>query len=256
MAPVAGADDETEYWISVQRDVTAVRRMWERLLDVQEEERRRIDQEIHDEMGGLLTSIQMKAQTARFEAKNNGISLDSLDEMSELLNDLSVAARTIARQLHPRVLDTYGLSEAVSNLVNTIEEQHDLTIDVQNDVGSADDYSALVERTAYRVIQEALLNVVRHAQVDTATVRLRETDRHLLLHVIDDGVGFDPAEREEEDNYGLKGITDRVERLDGTVDINTTPHEGTQITTTIPLTTSSLPTTLRTGRLSGAPNGE
>jgi signal transduction histidine kinase len=229
--------------------------MWERLLDVQEEERRRIDQEIHDEMGGLLTSIQMKAQTAQFKAKNNGVSLHSLDELSELLNDLSVAARTIARQLHPRVLDTYGLSEAVSNLVNTIEEQHDLTIDVQNEVGSADDYSALVERTAYRVIQEALLNVVRHAQVDTATVRLRETDRHLLLHVIDDGVGFDPAEREEEDNYGLKGITDRVERLDGTVNIDTTVNEGTQITATIPLTTSSLPTTLRTRRPDENPNG-
>ena len=241
MAPVASADGETEFWISVQRDVTPVRRMWERLLDVQEEERRRIDQEIHDEMGGLLTSIQMKAQMARVQAEKHGLSLDVLDEMSELLNDLSIAARTIARQLHPRVLDTYGLSEAVSNLVGTMEEQHDLTIEMHNAVKTEGDYSSLVERTAYRVIQEALLNVVRHAQVNTADVRLYETDRQLHIQVVDDGVGFDSTEKEDEENYGLKGITERVERLNGTVEINTAVNNGTTITATIPLTTSPFP---------------
>lgn len=241
VAPVKGADDEIEYWVSVQRDVTAVRQMWERLLDVQEEERRRIDQEIHDEMGGLLASIQMKVQAARLEAQEHELSTDALDDVSDLLNDLSVAARTIARQLHPRVLDTYGLSEAISNLTRKIEEQHDITVKMRNSLDSDDHLSSLVERTAYRVIQEAVLNVVRHAQVDTTQVFLKEMNQQLRIRVRDDGVGFDPAEREREDNYGLKGMIDRVERLDGTVEIETAPHEGTEIVVMIPVAPSSFP---------------
>lgn len=235
VAPVTAQDGTIEYWVSVQRDVTEARRMWERLLEVQEEERRRIDQEIHDEVGGVLTALQMKADIARRTAVEHGAPAEPLNEIMGLVDELARAVRTIARQVHPRVIDSFGLGAALSALTRKMEEQHELAIDFTCTIDDGERLSSLVERTAYRVVQEALVNVVRHAQTDAATVEVWTADDQLHMRVHDEGIGFDASAEHTEEHYGLAGIRNRVERLSGTVDIDTAPQEGTHVSATIPL---------------------
>jgi len=235
VAPVTGSDGTIEYWVSVQRDTTEARRMWERLLEVQEEERRRIDQEIHDEVGGVLTALQMKADMARRRATEQGVPSEPLDEIVGLVDELAQAIRTIARQVHPRVIDSFGVEEALSVLVRKMEQQHDLTIDFVSRLDDETRYPVLIERTAYRVAQEALVNVVRHAQADRAEVEAWTADNKLRLTIVDDGVGFDPQATDTDEKYGLTGIINRVERLSGTVDIEAAPQDGVRISAVIPL---------------------
>jgi PAS domain S-box-containing protein len=251
VAPVTGPDGTIEYWVSVQRDVTDTRRMWERLLEIQEEERRRIDQEIHDEVGGVLTTLQLKAGLARRQAAEHGAPADPLDDVVALVDELARSARTIARQVHPRVLDSFGLAEALSNLVRKIENQQDLAVDLQCALDAEDRFSDLVERTAYRVVQEALVNVIRHAETDTATVKAWADDERLRLRVVDDGVGFDIDEKDRDDNYGLTGIINRVNRLNGTVEITTAPGEGTELSGVIPLRAPSFTSQVRDPSVEG-----
>jgi PAS domain S-box-containing protein len=234
IAPVYNEDDTLTHWVAVLRDVTEKRRMWERLLEVRDEERRRIDQEIHDEMGGLLASLQMRIGLARRQIDDGEVPADHLGAMETLLNELSGVTRSISRRAHPGDLEDYGLSEVLPALVNKIEERHDLTVDLTCEIPSGRRYPSRIEVTVYRVIQEALWNVVRHAQTDTAEVTVTRSDTHLHFQVTDDGVGFDPAVLTTGETFGLDGIRNRVQRLNGKLNIDATPGEGTRIAVTLP----------------------
>ena len=240
VAPVHDETDTITHWVSVQRDVTEQRRLQERLLEVQEEERRRIDQEIHDEMGGLLTSLQMTVELARLNAQDEGMPLDKLDEIESLVSELASTARTISRKLYSSALSEAGLVDALERIVDDVSTDLDLAVDLRSEIDSDDRYSSLVERTACWIAQEALVNVARHAQTDTARVFLTECDNQLRLQVVDQGIGFDP-DLERDEGFGLKGIRRRVERLNGRLDIHTVSGEGTELSVALPLTLASVP---------------
>jgi PAS domain S-box-containing protein len=234
-APVRNQHDDITHWVSVQRDVTDERQMDRRLLEVQDEERRRIDKEIHDEMGGLLSSLQLAVDRARLAIDDD--SSEPLNQMVELVDELSNITRSISRRLYPGELDDHGLAAALSSLVRSLDERYDLTVRVDSALDPDDPLSSLVEVTAYRVVHEALINVVRHAHTDTAHVRLRLQDGRLALQITDDGRGFNPSERDET-TYGLAGMRERVGRLNGELTIDTAPGKGTQISVLLPLTLS------------------
>jgi len=237
--PIA-SDEGTHFGrLWVFRDVTDRRRMQERLLEVQEKERRRIDQEIHDEMGGLLTSLQFTLGLARRQSPDDGASAEHVDQIEALVDDLASVTRTISRKLYPSELSDYGLSGSLSSLADEMDEQHDLTVDLQCDVEPGNRFSSLIERTAYWIVQEALLNAARHAETGTAQVAVRLCGGRLRLRISDEGVGFDPSTSHGAESFGLEGIRRRVERLNGTLDLDTGPGEGTHIVVLLPLTTTS-----------------
>lgn len=237
LAPVRSGEGGVTHWVAVQRDVTEERRMEKRLLEVQDEERRRIDKEIHDEMGGLLTTLQLTVERTRMEVASEGTSTDAFDDIVALLDELSSVTRTISRRLYPGDLDDHGLDKALSSLMRKMDERYALDVTFESQLDSEERFSSLVELTAYRVIHEALVNVVRHAKTDRAQVRITREGHQLYLHVVDDGKGFDPA-TQAGDSYGLTGMTERVERLNGTMKIRSAPGEGTQISALLPLTVS------------------
>jgi PAS domain S-box-containing protein len=234
-APVRNDQGDITHWVSVQRDVTDQRQMDRRLLEVQDEERRRIDQEIHDEMGGLLASLQLAVNRVRLAADEPPP--EPLKQTTALVDELSNVTRSISRRLYPGELDDHGLAGALSSLVRSLNERYDLTVTVDSALNAEDRFPSLVEVTAYRVVHEALTNAARHAQTDTARVRVRTHERRLQLEIADDGRGFDPAEQDEE-TYGLAGMRERVDRLNGNLEIRTAPGEGTQIYAMLPLTLS------------------
>jgi len=239
VAPIRDDEGEITHLVSVQRDVTEQRRMQERLLEVQEEERRRIDQEIHDEMGGLLTSLQMTVELARTEIGDHAP--QRLDDIEDLVEQIAATTRSISRKLYPVALPDDGLREGLADLARKMEEHHGLTVDLQVDLDDGKRFSSLIERTTCWIIHEALMNVSRHADTTNAKVLLDTTDQQLQLHVIDHGRGFSPEAHDHEDSLGLEGIRRRVQRLGGELEIDSVLGEGTCLSATLSLTISSVP---------------
>lgn len=242
IAPVYDEQDTLIRWISVLRDVTEKREMGKHLIEVQDEERRRIDKEMHNEMGGLLTTLQMTVELSRREAEEDSDLTERFQEMEDLVCTLSSVSRTIARRLHPRVLDDHGLAAALNTMKDELAEHHDLDIDLRTEIEDGERFSTLVEMTTFRVIQEGLINVVRHAETGSAQVILNKVENQLRFHVIDEGIGFDPETEPDEHTYGLRGMAERIEHLNGDFEIDAAPGEGTRISATLPLSISSLPT--------------
>lgn len=215
------------------QDVTERRRLQERLLEVQAEERRRITEEIHGEMGGLLASLQLAVDLARLESDDN--LAEEFGRIETLVSELSTAARRISRKLYPSDLSDYGLGKALPSLANEVERRRGLEVHLQSDLEPDDRFSSLLERTAYWIIQETLVNAHRHAETDAAQVLVHKEEGQLTLEIADEGVGFDPSRERTEDEFGLEGIRRRAERLNGEVDIESEPGRGTHVSVALPL---------------------
>lgn len=243
IAPVENDSGRITHWVSVQRDVTDQRRMSERLLSAQEKERQQMARRMHDEIGGLLASLQMTVDRAKCELQDSGVGITELcDEVESQIEEISTVVRLLTGQASPRLLDDYGLSQAIPKLVETFEETENLYIELHNEIDPGERFPSLLEKVIYRVLREALVNVVRHAGTDQAQVILNKSERRLRLHIIDHGEGFSPsATLDDTGKLGLAGIRERVQRLNGTFSLNTAEGEGTRISITLPLSLLSLP---------------
>ena len=235
-APIGRDWDRRFGRLWVFRDVTDERRLQERLLEVQEEERRRIDQEIHDNLGGLLTSMQLTVDVARRAVPDDAKPVDALEQMEALVSEVSSVTRTISRKLFPSAIDEYGLAGTLPSLTEEIATDYDLDVTLDTSLQTQDRFSMLLERTAYWIVQEALLNVGRHAHVDEARVRVAHRDRQLSIEVSDLGVGFEPDSESSHGGVGLKSLRRRVEQMNGDMTVEAAPDEGTRIVATLPIT--------------------
>ena len=237
ITPVRDEDGTVAHWASIQRDVTDKRRVWKKLLDVQNEERRRIDQEIHDHMGGLLASLQMQVELTRMQAADEDVDRQ-LGEIEDLVQEVSSVARTISRQLNPQILQENGLCEALARMTADVEG---VQVDLECEVGRDQGMASAVTETAFRIVQEALLNVAEHAETEEAWVSVDRTGEGLHVEVADEGKGFDPDTLGASLSLGLHGVRDAVERLGGTFSVDSEPGEGTSVTATLPVHISPLP---------------
>jgi PAS domain S-box-containing protein len=182
LAPVRTDAGRITHWLWVQRDVTDLRQNQKRLLQAHDAERRRIDQEMHDQMGGLLTALQMSVELARMEAGDGPVA-DHLDTIEARVSDLATVTRSISRRLRPETLTARGLRPAVSALVSRLESRHDLQIRTCRDGPLPDDLPPVVEMTAYYVVQELLVFAARRATTSALDVKIRTVDRQLRLDV-------------------------------------------------------------------------
>lgn len=208
-----------------------------RVLAAQDEERRRIARELHDETGQSLTSIVVGLQelqdahsiadARRLSNRLQGIAEAAIDEIGRL-----------ARGLHPYLLEDLGLDAALERHVDRCAMLSGLDIDL-GVVRPRDDYQPpmALATAIYRVVQEALNNVIKHAEARSASVVLTWTDRHARVVVEDDGRGFDPETATRAATgvgLGLHGIRERVELLGGRLDIESTLGVGTTLAVQIP----------------------
>jgi signal transduction histidine kinase len=155
----------------------------------------------------------------------------------------NVAAQTldeihnISMRLRPRVLDDIGLSAALEKLVSEWQARYKIPVDLLLQCGPRR-MSAEIETAIYRIVQEALTNIARHASARSVSVLVEERNSHLLAVVEDDGRGFDPAGRNGDRHLGLVGMRERAELLDGKLTIESSPESGTSIYVEIPLKAS------------------
>jgi signal transduction histidine kinase len=205
-----------------------------RLLAVQEEERRHLSRELHDEFGQLLATIAVHLHAAKGLAGDAARS--RLEECSVLLQRTGAQLRSLALELRPTMLDSAGLEPALRWLAEQHKQRTGIATQV---VGHLNDLPGDLAIACFRVAQEALTNVVRHARAQHVWIELDQTDGALELVVRDDGVGFDVTKTLDsaagQGNLGLLGMKERVQILGGILEIDSEPGHGTRIRISLPL---------------------
>ncbi len=226
LAEAARREDEANRREMLEAEVATatveLRTLSRRLLLVQEEERRRLALELHDEIGQVLTGLTFQLAAAQAQS---GVSV--LDEAATTVQTLTEQVRQMSLDLRPAVLDRYGLPAAIAWYLERYQATTGITIHLQQQDVEQRRYPPEIEIAAFRVVQEALTNIARHAGVAEAWVTLFR-DGSLLLVIHDRGRGFDPAQHLE--SSGLGGMRERVELLGGSFELVTAPGEGVHIT--------------------------
>ena len=205
-----------------------LRALSHRLLLVQEEERRYLARELHDEIGQMLTGLAFTLSTA---ATSNG----QLAEAQRIVDELTLQVRQLSMDLRPTALDAYGLLPTLRGHTERYEVQTGIAVDLRAE-GLNQRFPAPIEITAYRIVQEALTNVARHAETSEVTVQLFADEQTLTVSVRDSGLGFDPATIYGA--TGLSGMRERAELLGGTMEIDASPGTGVRITAELPLSSA------------------
>jgi len=206
-------------------------RLIEQVMTAQDDERARIARELHDETGQSLTALlvglrtidesRTMAEVAELAHHLRGIVAQTLDEVGRL-----------SRGLHPSVLDDVGLAAAVARHVQESARLHGLAVDVRMEGLDADPLPPLLQTTVYRVLQEALTNVARHARARCVSLRLVRTAAAVELRVQDDGTGFESVAG---GRLGLRGMRERAALLGGSVEVESQLGVGTTITAHFPV---------------------
>jgi signal transduction histidine kinase len=203
-----------------------------RIVDAQELERRRLARELHDETGQALSSILLGLR-ALDEKVDSDVVRDAVAEVRELVVATLQDVRRLAVELRPKVLDDFGLVPALERLAQTFGDQ--TGISVRFEPGLADErLPAEVETALYRIVQEALTNIVKHAHARNISIVLVRRPGTVTAVVEDDGLGFAP-ERTRDGGFGLEGMRERVGLLDGRLQIESIKGSGTTIVAEVPV---------------------
>src|ERR1700693_20249 len=198
-----------------------------RLFQVQEDERRHLARELHDQMGQALTAAKLNLQAAQ-HLEERGLIARKLDDGIAVLEALLQQARQISLDLRPPLLDDLGLAPALRWCLDQQAQRADLRVEFFADP-ALERVDAAIETACFRLAQEALTNVVRHARAQTVSVELHRTPEALHLVVRDDGIGFDVMTAEQGASLGLLGMRERVALLAGEMDCKSAPGRGTEI---------------------------
>jgi len=223
-------------------DITARKRMEEelqnlssRLIYTQEEERKRIARELHDDFNQRLALLTIDIEQLVHEHTRTPEDFDGhVRTLVDRIKDLSVDVHRLSHSLHPAILDHLGLAAAVRSLCREMSVRHDLRIRFSGpklpDVVPND-----VALCCYRIVQEALRNVIKHSGAREAHVELARTKQRLELHIRDQGAGFDVAEAESRGGLGFTSMRERLRLVGGRITIKSSVAHGTEIDVLVPL---------------------
>lgn len=214
-----------------------LRSLSRRLLQVQEVERRHLARELHDEIGQLLTAIKLNLQALEGTFKSEGAP-QQLEDSIGLLDQLLAQVRQLSMDLRPPMLDDLGLIAALRWYLDQQGQRSGLLAEFIPDpsIGRMDED---IETACFRIAQEAVTNVVRHAQAKRVWVEVKQEKAMLYLLVRDDGVGFNHAEARtratQAESFGLMGIEERAAQVGGRVEYRSLPGQGTEVHAYFPL---------------------
>lgn len=220
--------------IEFARSQEQLREFSSHIQDAKEQERLRIAREVHDEIGGLLTAIKMDlAWMKQRLPSDNTVLLEKTTTIEDLVDKASTAARNLAHSLRPGYLDSFGIIAAIEMEANEFQQRTGITCTLthtDDDIELNPDVSIAL----FRIFQESLTNIMKHAQADTVEVSVCNLENCVDLTIIDNGRGFADAERLKPRSFGLRGIQERVEHFGGKVKISSTPGKGTTVAVSIP----------------------
>ena len=201
------------------------------LIDGQESERQRVSRELHDGLGQLLIGLKLRFENFRNQLNNNN---KELDELGSLFDKTIEETRRISNNLMPAALTEFGLFSAIRNICNVITGTSDINIQFHTQ-GTATLIAVREKTYVFRIVQEALTNVVKHSNATYVDLGILINKDKIILKIDDDGQGFDPSEINFSGSNGLNNIKDRVALLSGRFKLKSAPAKGTKIEITIPL---------------------
>jgi signal transduction histidine kinase len=206
----------------------------QRLMKAQEEERLHLSRELHDESGQLLTALTVQLGLLDRALDQPEAMRDKIEELKSTTNEIQENLHQLAVNLRPASLDHIGLVTTLRQFITEFNRQYNFSVDFEAVGMEGRRLPSDVETTIFRIVQESLTNVILHAQAKHVDILLSRHNQHAVLIVEDDGIGFIPASMSTEDHLGLFGMRERVEMLNGTFMIESSPGKGTTIKAEVP----------------------
>lgn len=220
----------------LRRQQGELRELSARVLEAREEEKTLIARELHDELGQLLTALKMDLAWLRERLPAGETALaGKAEQMNALVDRTVTSVRRISAELRPLMLDDLGLPDAVTWLTDDFAARSGVRVNALVRLEDAGDIPRPIANTLYRVLQESLTNIARHAQAKLAWVTLDSEGDVLRLEVEDDGRGIDEALLAKSRSLGVKGMRERVRYLGGTLEIGRAPRGGTRVLVRLPV---------------------
>ena len=204
-----------------------------RLVEVQEEERRSIARELHDEVGQALTTLRVELEVLERKIGDPPQVVLGTTQLKQIVEQVMQNLHRLAVDLRPASLDQLGLAAAVRQHGASVRAAQGIEVQVET-LNWDGRLPAELEVTLYRIVQESLNTVVRPAREGHADVILERRDSSVIAVIEDDGQGFDPAAVRERDRLGLLGMRERAEALGGTLLVESAPGSGTTVRVEVP----------------------
>lgn len=209
----------------------------QRVLNVQETERKRLAQDLHDELGQYLNAIKVQATRLLHDSKISETTSDTTHLIVKTAEHGYQSARQIMQSLRPVALDECGLSGALEHLINSWRAAKQTnskpntvyTLKIENDI---DHFNESINIAVFRIVQEALTNIAKHACANQVTVSISHRKEQLHIEIKDNGLGFDLNSKTH--GYGLLGMRERTQALLGSFTLSSTPNQGTEIYISLP----------------------
>jgi signal transduction histidine kinase len=215
-----------------------LQRLSAELVHVQENERRAIGRDLHDEIGQALMTVKLDLSTVARSSQVSGSAAQALADARSTTDGAIQSVRHLSQLLHPAMLDEFGLAVTLDAHLRMFSQRSGVATELVHD-GMDRRIAPELEICVYRVVQEALTNVAKHAQAATCRVFLHRLSHSLLVTVEDDGKGMSPMLRRDNDDQlpgiGLVGVRERVTRLGGRLEVDTRVGKGTRLTIELPL---------------------
>jgi signal transduction histidine kinase len=220
-----------------------LRNLSNKILHVQEEERRRISRELHDEVGQSLTAISVMLATLNGTGADNGQFSNKIAAAQRLIEETTETIHRFARELRPALLDELGLLPALRSHIKNFGERTGLQVHLRASP-LAETLNSEAKTALFRVTQESLTNIAKHARASRVDIDLRKSGGNIRLQIADNGQSFAAEARKaggREQRLGLLGMEERVRLVNGKFTIRSAPDSGTTVQVTIPLQTARNP---------------
>jgi len=218
--------------VELENAQSELRAMANRLVQLQEEERRSIARELHDEIGQSLTALKLMITQAARSPLENCQSI--LQECQPVISELIQQVREMSLKLRPSMLDDLGLLPTLLWYIERYSTQTGIRVNFEHS-GLQKQFSQEINTTVYRIVQEALTNAARYAGVPEISLFIRADDTSIHLEVVDRGCGFDPARLGVKASTGLSSMRERAQILGGQLNVESYPGQGTRIIADLPV---------------------
>ncbi len=207
----------------------------QQLVTVQEDERRRIARDLHDSLGQFLSALNLRMWIVEQTMDLGAEIMEDMRQLHQLVGEIERELNRLTMELRPPALDDFGLPEAIRRYAEDWGRTTGIAVDVYASVAEGERLEFTAETAVYRIVQEALTNVLKHARASAVSIVLERQRSDLRLVVEDNGVGFDLQAVRGEGRLGLVGIRERAALAGGAVEIETAPNAGTTLYVQIPV---------------------